>query len=238
MLTNKDVMFQIPQGQSSNQPQGQPLPQVGMFQIPQGQSSNLLYNRKYPPYHVSNPIGTKFKPEGLCNLLGKKTSFKSHRDKVQTYAFFSGIVYLFEFQIPQGQSSNNWLSIYNQIKGQFQIPQGQSSNRFAKPVAFLCIWFQIPQGQSSNQVQDAIKDITKSFKSHRDKVQTSFIADGLGKIYRFKSHRDKVQTGVSAVGFLAKARFKSHRDKVQTSTPYQYCWLWKFQIPQGQSSNE
>ena len=58
----RETLFQIPQGQSSNET-GQVQDKNGkLFQIPQGQSSNRLKPlNKFMIYFVSNPIGTKFK---------------------------------------------------------------------------------------------------------------------------------------------------------------------------------
>ena len=120
-------------------------------------------------------------------------SFKSHRDKVQIKLLQSFHIYFLEFQIPQGQSSNEFQSMASNIHAEFQIPQGQSSNQTDRSssctfggfkshrdkVQIVIVFreylfnssFQIPQGQSSNTTIIKFKPFHYCFKSHRDKVQ-------------------------------------------------------------------
>ena len=142
-----------------------------LFQIPQGQSSNLLSqsraqtkerfksHRDKVQIRIANPtnIGAdsfkshrdKVQIKIATFFAVIQASFKSHRDKVQMLSI-SNISNSRSFQIPQGQSSNLHVFSTSICCCTFQIPQGQSSNGEIEWTYEIKRVFQIPQGQSSN----------------------------------------------------------------------------------------
>ena len=122
-------------------------------------------------------------------------SFKSHRDKVQILDNYPLMHSIQLFQIPQGQSSNFVLGIFELLlficfkshRDKVQIrhiinpnigfkvsnPIGTKFKFNTSVTCINCTQFQIPQGQSSNMVTTDHGFGKKCFKSHRDKVQIS-----------------------------------------------------------------
>ena len=165
---------------------------------------------------VSNPIGTKFKSNGLPSDDGKTIGFKSHRDKVQIHQQT-----LFLILYPRFKSHRDKVQIL-QLFGQrypttkFQIPQGQSSNRDVNIDRFTSsLTFQIPQGQSSNRNSPYDMDLLPSFKSHRDKVQMFSLPSFLFFSIVSNPIGTKFKWCAIACVIAIMLRFKSHRDKVQ-----------------------
>ena len=166
-----------------------------------------------------------------------------------------------EFQIPQGQSSNDflystprYLKVSNPIGTKFKlfhnrIPPGplvRFKSHRDKVQIFRFIeslpeskQFQIPQGQSSNYFKQDLEATILAFQIPQG--QSSNFVSIMTEFHKntcFKSHRDKVQ--ILSISVKAKYILLFQIPQGQSSNKVEgigYYNFKAFQIPQGQSSN-